>query len=137
MNSRASSGQTSWGSALRMSATTRARTRQSADRDDLVAVVINVATGLEDEQDAAIMRTTVDLGRRLGLRVVAESVESLEAWTPAQPCGCATRHRATSSRTRCPPAGSPRGWPTWTARRPAPPRRDHGRHAARLATWCG
>ena len=35
---------------------------------------------LDDEQDAAIVRTTVDLGRRLGLRVVAEGVESLEAW---------------------------------------------------------
>jgi predicted signal transduction protein with EAL and GGDEF domain len=35
---------------------------------------------LEDEQDAAIVRTTVDLGRRLGLRVVADGVESLEAW---------------------------------------------------------
>jgi EAL domain-containing protein (putative c-di-GMP-specific phosphodiesterase class I) len=35
---------------------------------------------LEDEQDAAIVRTTVDLGHRLGLRVVAEGVESPEAW---------------------------------------------------------
>jgi diguanylate cyclase (GGDEF)-like protein len=35
---------------------------------------------LEDQQDAAIVRTMVDLGRRLGLRVVAEGVESLEAW---------------------------------------------------------
>jgi diguanylate cyclase (GGDEF)-like protein len=36
---------------------------------------------LEDQQDAAIVRTTVDLGRRLGLRVVAEGVETLDAWT--------------------------------------------------------
>ena len=35
---------------------------------------------LDDEQDAAIVRTMVELGRRLGLRVVAEGVESLEAW---------------------------------------------------------
>ena len=35
---------------------------------------------LEDEQDAAIVHSTVDLGRRLGLRVVAEGVESHEAW---------------------------------------------------------
>lgn len=35
---------------------------------------------LEDQQDAAIVRMTVDLGRRLGLRVVAEGVGSLEAW---------------------------------------------------------
>jgi diguanylate cyclase len=35
---------------------------------------------LEDEQDAAIVHSTVDLGRRLGLRVVAEGVETPEAW---------------------------------------------------------
>jgi diguanylate cyclase (GGDEF)-like protein len=35
---------------------------------------------LDDPQDAAIVRTIVDLGRRLGLRVVAEGVESAEAW---------------------------------------------------------
>ena len=35
---------------------------------------------LDDERDAAIVRTTVDLGRRLGLRVVAEGVESSAAW---------------------------------------------------------
>jgi diguanylate cyclase (GGDEF)-like protein len=35
---------------------------------------------LEDEKDAAIVHTTIDLGRRLGLRVVAEGVESFEAW---------------------------------------------------------
>jgi diguanylate cyclase (GGDEF)-like protein len=35
---------------------------------------------VDDERDAAIVRSTVDLGRRLGLRVVAEGVESSEAW---------------------------------------------------------
>jgi diguanylate cyclase (GGDEF)-like protein len=35
---------------------------------------------LEDQHDAAIVHSTVDLGRRLGLRVVAEGVESPEAW---------------------------------------------------------
>jgi diguanylate cyclase (GGDEF)-like protein len=35
---------------------------------------------LVDEQDAAIVHSTVDLGRRLGLRVVAEGVETPEAW---------------------------------------------------------
>jgi diguanylate cyclase (GGDEF)-like protein len=34
----------------------------------------------QDERDAAIVRTTVDLGRRLGMRVVAEGVETSEAW---------------------------------------------------------
>ena len=31
---------------------------------------------LDDDRDAAIVRTAVDLGRRLGLRVVAEGVET-------------------------------------------------------------
>jgi diguanylate cyclase (GGDEF)-like protein len=34
----------------------------------------------EDERDAAIVHTTVDLGRRLGMRVVAEGVESAATW---------------------------------------------------------
>jgi len=34
----------------------------------------------EDERDAAIVHTTVDLGRRLGMRVVAEGVETADAW---------------------------------------------------------
>jgi diguanylate cyclase (GGDEF)-like protein len=34
----------------------------------------------DDERDAAIVSTTVDLGRRLGMRVVAEGVESSETW---------------------------------------------------------
>ena len=33
-----------------------------------------------DRRDAAIVHTTVDLGRRLGMRVVAEGVETPEAW---------------------------------------------------------
>jgi EAL domain-containing protein (putative c-di-GMP-specific phosphodiesterase class I) len=34
-----------------------------------------------DDRDDAIVHTLVDLGRRLGLRVVAEGVESVEAWS--------------------------------------------------------
>jgi diguanylate cyclase (GGDEF)-like protein len=34
----------------------------------------------DDARDAAIVHTTVDLGRRLGMRVVAEGVESAETW---------------------------------------------------------
>jgi EAL domain-containing protein (putative c-di-GMP-specific phosphodiesterase class I) len=34
----------------------------------------------EDDRDAAIVHSTVELGRRLGLRVVAEGVERPEAW---------------------------------------------------------
>jgi diguanylate cyclase (GGDEF)-like protein len=33
-----------------------------------------------DDRDAAIVHATVDLGRRLGMRVVAEGVETPEAW---------------------------------------------------------
>ncbi|HWK27545.1 MAG TPA: EAL domain-containing protein, partial [Solirubrobacter sp.] len=33
-----------------------------------------------DDRDAAIVHASVDLGRRLGMRVVAEGVESPEAW---------------------------------------------------------
>jgi diguanylate cyclase (GGDEF)-like protein len=35
---------------------------------------------LDDDRDAAIVRTVVDLGRRLELRVVAEGVDSPEVW---------------------------------------------------------
>jgi EAL domain-containing protein (putative c-di-GMP-specific phosphodiesterase class I) len=34
----------------------------------------------DDARDAAIVHTTVDLGRRLGMRVVAEGVETSETW---------------------------------------------------------
>jgi diguanylate cyclase (GGDEF)-like protein len=41
-----------------------------------------------DERDAAIVQTLVDLGRRLGLRVVAEGVESPETWALLAGWGC-------------------------------------------------
>jgi diguanylate cyclase (GGDEF)-like protein len=39
-------------------------------------------------RDAAIVRTTVELGRRLGLRVVAEGVTSRAAWELLAECRC-------------------------------------------------
>ena len=41
-----------------------------------------------DEDDAAIVRSTVDLGRNLGLRVVAEGIESSATWTALTTLGC-------------------------------------------------
>ncbi len=45
--------------------------------------------GMEaDENDAVIVRSTIDLGRNLGLRVVAEGVETTEAWRQLAALGC-------------------------------------------------
>ncbi|MDQ3866020.1 MAG: EAL domain-containing protein [Actinomycetota bacterium] len=41
-----------------------------------------------DENDAVIVRSTIDLGRNLGLEVVAEGVESQEAWAALEELGC-------------------------------------------------
>jgi diguanylate cyclase len=42
----------------------------------------------EDEDDATIVRSTIDLGRNLGLDVVAEGVESEEVWNRLKALGC-------------------------------------------------
>jgi diguanylate cyclase (GGDEF)-like protein len=42
----------------------------------------------ENENDSVIVRSTIDLGRNLGLRVVAEGVESANAWTRLSSLGC-------------------------------------------------
>jgi diguanylate cyclase (GGDEF)-like protein len=41
-----------------------------------------------DASDAAIVRSTIDLAHNLGLRVVAEGVESHEAWCRLEELGC-------------------------------------------------
>jgi diguanylate cyclase len=43
---------------------------------------------LGDEDDAVIVRSTIDLGRNLGLDVVAEGVESAEVWKQLGDLGC-------------------------------------------------
>ena len=43
---------------------------------------------LASESDAAIVRSTVELGRNLGLQVVAEGVETEEAWEALREQGC-------------------------------------------------
>jgi diguanylate cyclase (GGDEF)-like protein len=42
----------------------------------------------QDERDGAIVHSLIDLGRRLGLRVVAEGVDSRQAWTLLAEWGC-------------------------------------------------
>jgi diguanylate cyclase (GGDEF)-like protein len=43
---------------------------------------------IHDERDAAIVRSLVDLGRRLGVRVIAEGVDHADAWTALADWGC-------------------------------------------------
>ncbi|MDT4937313.1 MAG: hypothetical protein QOG80_984, partial [Pseudonocardiales bacterium] len=42
----------------------------------------------EDENDAVIVRSIIDLARNLGLRVVAEGVETTDAWDALRGMGC-------------------------------------------------
>jgi diguanylate cyclase (GGDEF)-like protein len=42
----------------------------------------------DDASDATIVRSTIDLGRNLGLTIVAEGVESLEIWNALRELGC-------------------------------------------------
>ena len=44
----------------------------------------------EDENDAVIVRSTIDLGRNLGLEVVAEGVETRQHWDQLTELGCHT-----------------------------------------------
>jgi diguanylate cyclase (GGDEF)-like protein len=49
-----------------------------------------VMTMLKEPEDAAIVRSIVDLGTNLGLVVVAEGVEDAETWAELQRLGCQT-----------------------------------------------
>jgi diguanylate cyclase (GGDEF)-like protein len=42
----------------------------------------------DDEDDATIVRSTIELGRSLGMRVIAEGVESHELWCRLEALGC-------------------------------------------------
>lgn len=44
----------------------------------------------EDENDAVIVRATIDLAHNLGLKVVAEGVESTDVWDLLEMLGCDT-----------------------------------------------
>ena len=58
---------------------------------------------IEDENDAVIVRSTIDLARNLGLTVVAEGVESAEIMGELAGLSCDTR-RASTSRARSRPS---------------------------------
>jgi EAL domain-containing protein (putative c-di-GMP-specific phosphodiesterase class I) len=47
-----------------------------------------VAQMISDSRDAVIVHSTIDLGRNLGLRVVAEGVETQHAWDELTALGC-------------------------------------------------
>jgi diguanylate cyclase (GGDEF)-like protein len=60
------------------------------------------------EDDAVIVRSTIDLGRNLGLSVVAEGVESEGIWTELRRLGCTSAQGYYL--TRPVPADELRGW---------------------------
>ena len=72
----------------------------------------------DDDQDAAIVETAATLGTRLGLRVVAEGVESQAAWNAVRDAGCTVIQGYFVSRPL--PVGDFEAWRAgWDARVPA------------------
>jgi len=58
---------------------------------DEIKIDRSFVMGMADEaDDAVIVRSTVDLGRNLGLDVVAEGVESAKLWHRLRDLGCHT-----------------------------------------------
>jgi diguanylate cyclase len=58
---------------------------------DEIKIDRSFVMGMGNEaDDAVIVRSTVDLGRNLGLDVVAEGVETLELWNRLRDLGCQT-----------------------------------------------
>jgi EAL domain-containing protein (putative c-di-GMP-specific phosphodiesterase class I) len=76
---------------------------------------------LDDDRDAAIVQTSVDLGRRLGLRVVAEGVESSEVWDKLAEWACDQAQGHFLGRPM--PADALSGWLTRLPAGPAQSRR--------------
>ena len=72
---------------------------------------------LTDENDAVIVRSTVELGHNLGLQLVAEGVENLETWRLLLPLGCDVLQGYHLSRPL--PAHALEAWmDDWERRRP-------------------
>lgn len=62
----------------------------------------------EDEDDDTIVRSTIDLGRNLGLEVVAEGVETQQVWDRLKALGCTAAQGSFLSRAV--PAAELRNW---------------------------
>ena len=62
----------------------------------------------EDDDDATIVRSTIDLGRNLGLDVVAEGVENEQVWDRLRALGCTSAQGYHLSRAV--PAPELRAW---------------------------
>jgi diguanylate cyclase (GGDEF)-like protein len=73
--------------------------------------VMNMAT---DENDATIVRATIELGRNLGLETVAEGVETPQIWNQLMALGCDMAQGYYLTR----PVPAPELW-TWMESRPA------------------
>jgi len=67
-----------------------------------------VSNMISNEDDATIVRSTIELGRNLGLEVVAEGVESQEIWDRISSLGCTTAQGYYLSRPM--PAEDVRDW---------------------------
>jgi diguanylate cyclase (GGDEF)-like protein/PAS domain S-box-containing protein len=58
---------------------------------DEIKIDRSFVMGMDEEaDDVAIVRSTIDLGRNLGLEVVAEGVETREIWDQLRALGCST-----------------------------------------------
>jgi diguanylate cyclase len=75
----------------------------------------------DSASDEVIVRSTIDLGHNLGLRVVAEGVETQEAWQKLETLGCDTAQGYYLGRPM--PAADLEHWLEQPA---APSRRDQG-----------
>ncbi len=69
----------------------------------------------EDAGDATIVRTIIEMGRSLGMEVIAEGVESLRAAGVPARIPTATSARASCSASHAPPRTC---WRSWPARAP-------------------